>query len=33
VEPEPELVALYEVRYQQYRKIYPALKSVFPEML
>jgi xylulokinase len=33
VEPERSLVALYEVRYQQYRKLYPALKSVFPELL
>ena len=33
VEPEAELVALYEQRYQQYRKIYPALKSVFAELL
>ena len=33
VEPEVELSALYEVRYQQYRKIYPALKDVFPQIL
>lgn len=33
VEPEAELAALYEERYQQYRKIYPALKTVFPEIL
>jgi xylulokinase len=33
VEPERSLVALYEVRYQQYRKLYPALKSVFSELL
>ena len=32
VEPEPELVALYEARYQQYRKIYPAMKDLFPEL-
>jgi len=30
VEPEPELVKKYETRYQQFRKIYPALKAVFP---
>ena len=33
VKPEPELVKLYEQRYQQFRKIYPALKSVFPEIM
>ena len=33
VEPDPVLVELYEARYQQYRKIYPALKSVFPQIL
>ena len=33
VKPEPELVALYEQRYQQFKKIYPALKSVFPEIM
>ena len=32
VEPQPELVARYEDRYQKYRKIYPALKSVYPEI-
>ncbi|MCC8129560.1 MAG: xylulokinase [Clostridiales bacterium] len=30
VEPDPEIAARYEARYQQYRKIYPALKPVFP---
>ena len=29
VEPDPELTALYEERYQEYSKIYPALKSTF----
>ncbi len=29
-EPEPELTALYEAQYQKFRRIYPALKSVFP---
>ncbi|MCC8182910.1 MAG: xylulokinase [Clostridiales bacterium] len=30
IEPDPEIAARYEARYQQYRKIYPALKPVFP---
>ena len=30
VDPEPELVCKYEERYQQFRRIYPALKAVFP---
>lgn len=29
VEPDPELVARYEARYQQFSKLYPALKPVF----
>lgn len=29
VEPEEELVRAYEERYQKFRKIYPALKTVF----
>ena len=33
VEPEPELVALYEERYQQFRLIYPALKEVFAKIV
>ena len=32
VEPEAELVAKYEERYQKFRKIYPALKDVFQEL-
>ena len=32
VEPEPELVAKYEERYQQFKKIYPAVKALFPEI-
>ncbi len=28
--PDPKLTALYEVQYQKFRQIYPALKSVFP---
>ena len=33
VKPEPELVAKYEERYQQFKKIYPAVKQLFPEIL
>ena len=29
VEPEPELVAKYEERYQQFKEIYPACKPLF----
>ncbi len=32
VGPEAELVASYEDRYQQFRKIYPAVKALFPEI-
>jgi len=32
VKPEPELVAKYEARYQQFKKIYPAVKVLFPEI-
>jgi len=32
VEPEPELAAKYEARYQQFKKIYPAVKALFPEI-
>ena len=32
VKPEPELVARYEARYQQFKKIYPAVKALFPEI-
>ena len=31
VEPEPELAARYEKRYQQFKKIYPACKALFAE--
>ena len=31
-EPDPELAAKYEKRYQQFRKIYPALKEAFPQI-
>ena len=30
VEPDPVLAAKYEARYQAWRQIYPALKSVYP---
>ena len=32
VEPEPALAARYEERYQRFRKIYPACKSLFKEL-
>lgn len=32
VEPEPELTAKYEARYQAFRCIYPALRGVFPRL-
>lgn len=32
VEPEPELVAKYEKRYQQFKKIYPACKTLFAQL-
>ena len=32
VEPEPELVAKYEDRYQRFQKIYPTVKELFPEL-
>ncbi len=31
-EPEPELVKKYEERYQSFRKLYPALKTVYGEL-
>ncbi len=31
-EPDAGLTARYEARYQQFRKIYPALKELFPEI-
>lgn len=30
IEPEPELAAKYEVRYQKFAKVYPSLKEIFP---
>jgi len=32
VEPEPALVQKYERKYQQYRKIYPALAKIYKEL-
>ena len=32
VEPDPELTALYEARYQQFRQIYPAMKELFGKL-
>ncbi|MQN02219.1 MAG: xylulokinase [Lachnospiraceae bacterium] len=32
VKPDPDLAALYEKRYQTFRKLYPALKGIFPEL-
>lgn len=29
IEPEPELVAKYEARYQEFRRLYPALRPLF----
>ncbi len=33
VEPDPQLVAKYEKRYQQFRQIYPACKALFAEFV
>lgn len=32
VEPEEELAAKYEARYQQFKQIYPAVKELFPNL-
>ncbi len=32
VHPDPEIAARYEMRYQKFRRIYPALRAVFPEL-
>ncbi len=32
VSPEPELAELYEQRYRQFRRIYPTVKDLFPEL-
>ena len=33
IEPEPELVARYEQRYQQFRSIYPACRELFLKII
>ena len=33
VEPEPELAAKYEERYQKFVKIYPTVKELFQEII
>lgn len=33
VTPSPELAAKYEEKYQKFRKIYPAVKNLYPELL
>ena len=33
VRPDPEIAARYEQRYQQFAKIYPALKGLYPQLL
>ena len=30
VEPQPELVAKYEEKYQKFRTLYPTMKPLFP---
>ena len=32
VEPDPEISARYEEQYRKFRKLYPALKNVFPDI-
>ena len=32
VHPEKELTALYEAKYKNFKKIYPALRAVFAEL-
>lgn len=33
VTPDPEIAARYEDRYRQFKKIYPAMKELFPSLL
>ena len=33
VTPEPEVAARYEASYQRYRKIYPAVRQLFPMLM
>ena len=32
IEPDPEIAARYEAQYKKFRRIYPALKGIFPEL-
>lgn len=32
IEPEPELTALYELRYQKFREIYPVCRPLFQQL-
>ena len=32
VEPDPQLTAKYEKRYQKFRQIYPAVKDLFQKL-
>ena len=32
IEPEPKIAALYNERYEQFRRIYPAVKELFPKI-
>ncbi len=32
IRPDPELAELYEQRYRQFRRIYPTVKELFPEL-
>ena len=32
LEPDPELTARYEARYQQFKQIYPTMKALFPKL-
>ncbi len=33
IEPEPELAAKYEAQYRKFRKIYPTVKELFPQLV
>ena len=33
VRPDPDISARYEEKYRQFRKIYPAMKDLFPELM
>ena len=32
IRPDPAIAARYEERYQQFKKIYPTLKGLFPQL-